>query len=247
MPIAHVEAGLRSFNMRMPEEINRILSDRVSTLLFCPTDLAVANLAREGLTSGVYLVGDVMFDMALHMASVAAARTNTLSRIGVAPKGYALATCHRAENTDDPTALAGIIRGLAGIAALRPVVLPIHPRTRAKIAEYGMLDWLKAVTVIEPVSYLDMVTLEKNAEFIVTDSGGVQKEAFFYRVPCITTREETEWVETVDAGWNMLVGNDPAKITSAVESLGHAQRREVNPYGFGDAAERILDLLIGQP
>lgn len=246
MPIAHVEAGLRSFNMRMPEEINRILSDRVSSLLLCPTDLAVANLASEGLTSGVHLVGDVMYDMALLMARVAEARTNTLGQIGVSPKKYVLATCHRAENTDDPAALAGIVRGLATIATARPVVLPIHPRTRAKIAEYGMLDALGAVTVVDPVSYLDMVTLEKNAEFIVTDSGGVQKEAFFYRVPCITTREETEWVETVDAGWNTLVGSDPARIAAAVELLGRAQRREVNPYGVGDAAQRVLDLLIGQ-
>jgi UDP-GlcNAc3NAcA epimerase len=244
MPVAHVEAGLRSYNMRMPEEINRIVADRLSSLLLCPTEAAVQNLAKEGLSDGVHLVGDVMYDMALHFADLAQRHTDILARLGIAPKGYVLATCHRAENTDDPKNLTGIVRGLASISASRPVLLPLHPRTRAKIREYGLLDAIAGVTMIEPVSYLQMVALEKNAEVIVTDSGGVQKEAFFYRVPCVTIREETEWVETVSAGWNILVGSDSARMIEAVSR--HAQRRrlDVNPYGTGDAAERIVDILL---
>ncbi len=244
IPIAHVEAGLRSFNMRMPEEINRIVADRLSSLLLCPTETAVANLASDGLSSGVHLVGDVMYDVALLFAGLAEQRTSILAELGVAPKGYVLATCHRAENTDDPKCLAGIVKGLAGIAASRRVIFPIHPRTKAKIREYGMDDALGDVTMIEPVSYLDMVALEKHAQVIVTDSGGVQKEAFFYRVPCVTTRAETEWVETVDAGWNTLVGSDAARLIQAVEQHAQQERVEVSPYGAGDAANRILDVLL---
>jgi len=245
IPIAHVEAGLRSFNMRMPEEVNRIVADRLSSLLLCPTETAVANLAKDGLSSGVHLVGDVMYDVALLLAEVAEQRTSILAELGVAPKSYVLATCHRAENTDDPQNLAGIVKGLAGIAASRPVILPVHPRTKAKIREYGMLDALDGVTLIDPVSYLDMVALERNAQVIVTDSGGVQKEAFFYRVPCVTTRAETEWVETVHAGWNTLVGSDAALMIQAVEQHAQQERLEVSPYGAGDAADRILDVLLG--
>lgn len=244
MPIAHIEAGLRSFNMRMPEEVNRIVADRLSTLLLCPTDAAVANLRDEGLSRGVHLVGDVMYDVALHFADVAEMRTAILARLGVAAKGYVLATCHRAENTDDPKNLAGIVSGLARIAVSRPVILPVHPRTRAKLHEYGLFEALTDVTVIDPVSYLDMVVLEKNAEVIVTDSGGVQKEAFFYRVPCVTAREETEWVETVDAGWNTLVGSDATRMVESVELHAQQVRRDASPYGAGDAAERILDVLL---
>jgi UDP-GlcNAc3NAcA epimerase len=244
MPIAHVEAGLRSYNMRMPEEVNRIVADRLSSLLLCPTEASVANLAKEGLSNGVHLVGDVMYDLALHFAQVAEQRTNILARLGVAPKAYVLATCHRAENTDNRENLAGVVRGLACLAASRPVVLPIHPRTREKIREYGLVGALGSVTVIEPVSYLDMVALERHAEVIVTDSGGVQKEAFFYRVPCVTAREETEWVETVSAGWNTLVGSDSAKMIEAVNRHAQQERLDANPYGVGDAAERILDIML---
>jgi UDP-GlcNAc3NAcA epimerase len=247
IPIAHVEAGLRSFNMRMPEEVNRIVADRLSTLLLCPTETAVGNLQREGVTDGVHLVGDVMYDVALHFAKAADEHQELLSRLGVQAKAYALATCHRAETTDDPEQLGGVVAGLAEIARHQPVVLPIHPRTRGKLAEFGLTDRLGTVQLIEPVSYLDMVTLEKNAAVIVTDSGGIQKEAFFYRVPCVTTRRETEWVETVDAGWNVLVGTDSRAMVSAVESLAQRQRVEVQPYGDGDAANRILDLLQAHP
>ena len=244
MPIAHVEAGLRSYNMRMPEEVNRIVADRLSSLLLCPTETAVANLAKEGLSNGVHLVGDVMYDVALYFAQVAEQRTSILAQLGVTPKAYVLATCHRAENTDDPENLAGVVRGLAGLAASRPVVFPIHPRTRAKIQEYGLLGALGSVTVIEPLSYLDMVALERHAAVIVTDSGGVQKEAFFYRVPCVTARKETEWVETVSAGWNTLVGSDSARMIEAVNRHAQLERLEANPYGAGDAAERILNIML---
>lgn len=242
--VAHVEAGLRSFNMRMPEEINRIVADRLSTLLLCPTAESVVNLGEEGLTKGVHLVGDVMQDVSLYFAQIASHRMDALVKYGLVPQKYVLATCHRAENTDDPEKLAGIVRGLAGIAKSRAVVLPMHPRTKAKICEYGLTDALGGVLVIEPVSYLEMVVLEKNAEVIVTDSGGVQKEAFFYRVPCVTTREETEWVETVSAGWNTLVDSDTNSIIDAVEQHAQRLKRDINPYGNGDAAERILDVLL---
>jgi UDP-GlcNAc3NAcA epimerase len=242
--VAHVEAGLRSFNMRMPEEVNRIVADRLSSLLLCPTEEAVVNLSNERLTNGVHLVGDVMYDVSLHFADIASQRIDILVRHGVIPKNYVLATCHRAENTDDPKNLAGIVYGLAGIAKTRPVIFPIHPRTKAKIKEYGLLDSLGGVSIVEPVSYLEMVVLEKNAEVIITDSGGVQKEAFFYSVPCVTTREETEWVETVTAGWNILVGSDASRMIDAVEQHTRWMKLDVKPYGHGDAAERIIDVLI---
>lgn len=243
--VAHVEAGLRSFNMLMPEEVNRIVADRLSSLLLCPTEEAVVNLSKEGLTKGVHLVGDVMYDVSLHFADIASQRMDILEGYGVMPKNYVLATCHRAENTDDPKNLASIVYGLAVIAKSRPVILPVHPRTKAKIKEYGLLNALGNVSLIEPVSYLEMVVLEKNAEVIVTDSGGVQKEAFFYRVPCVTTREETEWVETVSAGWNILVGSDSSKLIDAVDQHKKRINSDINPYGNGDAAERIVDVLLG--
>lgn len=247
IPIAHVEAGLRSFNMRMPEEVNRIVADRLSTLLLCPTGAAITNLQREGVTEGVHLVGDVMYDVALHFARAADGHGELLTQLGVAPQGYALATCHRAETTDDAALLGGVVQGLAEIARDLPVVLPIHPRTRGKLVEFGLMDRLAGVKLIEPVSYLDMVTLERNAAVIVTDSGGIQKEAFFYRVPCVTTRRETEWVETVDAGWNVLVGTDSQAMVSAVAARGQLKRLDVQPYGDGSAADRILDLLRDHP
>jgi UDP-GlcNAc3NAcA epimerase len=243
IPVAHVEAGLRSFNMKMPEEINRIVADRLSSLLLCPTHASIANLAREGVARGVHLVGDVMYDVALHFAQVADARTNVLQKLDLTPAGYVLATCHRAENTDDPQRLAQVIEGLATLARSRRVVLPIHPRTLGKVRQFGLDAALAGVTVIEPVSYLEMVALEKHAAAIVTDSGGVQKEAFFYRVPCVTARDETEWVETVDSGWNTLVGADAAKIVAAV-LRDRAPTQDVNPYGAGNAAELIVDRLL---
>lgn len=243
-PVAHVEAGLRSYNMRMPEEVNRVVADRVSARLFCPTDLSVANLAKEGLTAGVHLVGDVMFDTALHFAKLAVERSTILKSFGLQSKAYVLATCHRAENTDDQQKLTGIVLGLAEIAKSHQVVFPVHPRTRQRIERFGLADLLKGITLTEPVSYLDMVELERNALIIVTDSGGVQKEAFFYRVPCITIREETEWVETVDAGWNVLVGSNRDAIVQAASSFSNRKMMEIQPYGSGHASEKIAEILL---
>lgn len=220
IPVAHVEAGLRSFNMRMPEEVNRIVADRLSTLLFCPTDTAVANLAKEGISAGVENVGDVMFDVALFYRERARKHSTALASLGLADRGFALATCHRAENTDDPTRLGEIVAALAEISGSLPVVLPIHPRTRKLLADTGLDKELGSVKVVDPVPFLDMVALEQAAKVILTDSGGVQKEAFFYGVPCITMRDETEWVETVALGWNRLVGADRALIVEAFVSAG---------------------------
>jgi len=245
IPVAHVEAGLRSFNMRMPEEINRILADRVSSLLLCPTVVAVDNLAREGVTQGVHNVGDVMYDVALYFRERARAGSGILKALGLTEKAFALATCHRAENTDDPVRLEGIVSALAQIASDVPVVLPLHPRTRKLLQQFGLEHYLAALTVVEPLSFLDMVALEQAAKVILTDSGGVQKEAFFYHVPCITMRDETEWVETVELGWNRLVGAERARILEAYAALA-AGSADVSgrPYGDGRAAKHILALLM---
>lgn len=242
IPVAHVEAGLRSFNMRMPEEINRVLSDRVSSLLFCPTDIAVNNLAAEGITHGVYNVGDVMYDVALYYRDKARLQSTILQRLGLVECEFALATCHRAENTDSPARLEAILTGLAAVAENMPVVMPLHPRTRKLIEERQLSARLDSLLVVEPLAFLDMIALEQAARLILTDSGGVQKEAFFYEVPCVTMREETEWLETVESGWNRLVGADANLIASAaIEALddGH-DRKHVAPYGAGRAAENIL-------
>lgn len=265
IPVAHVEAGLRSYNRRMPEEHNRVLADHCSDILFCPTATAVENLRREGfgnvLNGGRLLprggpgelflsghafrsgplavnTGDVMYDAALLYASLSEKKSKALEELGLSPRAYALATLHRAENTDRVDRLAGIMEGLERIAAEGlPVVLPAHPRTRKALKEAGI--GVRGVKVIEPVSYLDMLALEKGARVILTDSGGVQKEAFFFMVPCVTLREETEWVETVEAGWNVLAGWEPESI--AQRTLGVNRGLDVeSPYGDGFAAERIV-------
>ncbi len=245
IPVAHVEAGLRSFNMRMPEEINRILADRVSTLLLCPTEVAVENLAREGLAQGVHNVGDVMFDVALYYRDRARNNSKILSALGLSEKGFALATCHRAENTDSRERLTGILSALADIARELPVVLPLHPRTRKLIGDFKLEHLLKPLSVVEPLAFLDMVALEQASKLILTDSGGVQKEAFFYRVPCITMRDETEWVETVAQGWNQLVGACYERIMSAFTSLADGRADDSStPYGSGHASRIILEELL---
>jgi UDP-GlcNAc3NAcA epimerase len=228
VPVAHVEAGLRSFNRRMPEEINRVLADHVSTLLFCPTETAVANLAREGITEGVFNVGDVMYDATLFAAASARSRSAILDRLGLRPKTYAVATLHRAENTDDPAALARAVAYLEAEAARRPVVLPLHPRTRAALARHALS--LSAVSIVAPLGYLDMHRLLQDAELVLTDSGGLQKEAYFHRVPCVTLRDETEWVETVEHGWNRLWRNE-----------SYRARSEIGDYGEGRAAQQIAE------
>ncbi len=239
LKVAHVEAGLRSFNRTMPEEINRVVADHLSELLFCPSQTAVDNLTAEGISRGVHLVGDVMAD-ALHFAAKRAdARSSILDALGVQPGHYLLATVHRAENTDDVSRLSGI---LAAFEALpEPVVFPVHPRTRKAMAALG--DRLAPhVKLIEPVSYLEMVSLAQAARLILTDSGGLQKEAYWLGVPCVTLRNETEWVETVEAGWNMIVGADTGKIIQAVKTFSSPVERPVL-YGDGKAAQRCAELL----
>ena len=245
IPVAHVEAGLRSFNMRMPEEVNRILADRVSSLLFCPTETAVNNLKTEGVNRGVHNVGDVMYDVALFYRDRARQQSKVLQTLKLTPRGFALATCHRAENTDDPQRLGEILAALAEVAGQMPVVLPLHPRTRKLVGEYGLSHHLKALTVTEPLPFLDMVALEQAARIILTDSGGVQKEAFFYGVPCITMRDETEWVETVELGANRLVGASRVVLLEAVEAVMKSALHQSNsaPYGDGHAASKIVALL----
>lgn len=245
IPVAHVEAGLRSFDRRMPEEINRVVADHVSTLLFAPTDVAVKNLKNEGISGDkVRRVGDVMFDVMLFYRDLAAKQSTTLQRLELKPKSFALATVHRAENTDDPARLKGILEGLSRLAAKHPVVLPIHPRTRAAIANLGGFTPPANLRIIDPVGYLDMLSLEWNAALIATDSGGVQKEAFFASVPCITLRDNTEWVELIDVGANVLVGADAGKIASEGASRFNTMLSAAPLYGDGDAAMHIAKALL---
>jgi UDP-N-acetylglucosamine 2-epimerase len=243
IPLAHVEAGLRSFNRTMPEEHNRVLTDHASDMLFCPTQTAVDNLANEGVTRGVHLTGDVMYDAALMFAQKARSQSHVLERLELMPKNYLLATIHRPHNTDFPDRLTGILEAFASLE--EQVILPIHPRTRKKIADLGLnVDELAArgVRITAPVGYLDMLMLEQNARMILTDSGGIQKEAYFFRVPCVTLRNDTEWWETLDAGWNVLVGWNTDKLLEAVRTLSPAG---TPPPIFGDgrAAEKIAELL----
>lgn len=230
VPVAHLEAGLRSFNRRMPEEINRVVADHVSAVLFCPTETAVNNLYREGIVEGVHLIGDVMYDATL-FAVRQAWRSEVLERLGLAGRRYTVATVHRAENTDDPNALVEILHFLQQRARDGALILPLHPRTRQQIARWR-LD-VEGLRICDPLGYLDMQRLLQSAQAVYTDSGGLQKEAYFHRVPCVTLRGETEWVETVAAGWNRLWrGPD------------YAPRREISAYGNGHAAEQAIDIML---
>ena len=301
IPVAHIEAGLRSFNRAMPEEINRVLTDHVSTILFCPTETAVKNLRKEGfinIANNGYLVshsavdsilavnhelrtkncepvvfniGDVMYDSVLYNLKLAEDRSDILTRLSLKPSKpmmYALATVHRAENTDDPARLRSIFQALDEIAReLMPVILPLHPRTRKQLS--ALSNWTNSMNsmnpidstnsmnstnpinptnstnlvIIDPVPYLDMLSLEENARLILTDSGGVQKEAFILKVPCVTLREETEWVETVEAGWNVLVGADEKRIVETARHFSSQRPSDLplNPYGDGHAGERVVN------
>jgi UDP-GlcNAc3NAcA epimerase len=230
IPVAHLEAGLRSFNRCMPEEINRVLTDHVSALLLCPTETTVANLRREGIKAGVHHIGDVMYD-AMLFAAAAARRSQVLDRLGIAGHRYAVATVHRAESTADRTTLNEILAFLRERARECTIVFPIHPRTRKEIDAWG-LD-LSGVLTCDPVGYLDMHRLLRSAVAVFTDSGGLQKEAYFHRVPCVTLRNETEWVETIEAGWNRLwKGPD------------YVPRRDITSYGGGHAAEKAVSLMV---
>jgi len=243
IPLVHIEAGLRSFNRAMPEEINRILADHCSDLLFAPSQVAMDNLSSEGLGGEkAHLVGDVMYDAALHFAQVARERGYQLQAPDIEPGSYVLCTMHRKENVDDRDRVSGILAGLA--AAGRRTVLPLHPRTRVRLASFD-IQLPENVQAIDPVGYLEMIALESNAAMIVTDSGGVQKEAFFHRVPCVTLRDETEWVELVAAGVNQLVGADPIRIAEAIAGKVDPGLFDLDLYGGGDAAGRIVKTLIG--
>ena len=247
IPIAHVEAGLRSHNMKMPEEVNRILADRISHWLFTPTDSATRNLLQEGAPAErIVQTGDVMFDVALQHGARSMGQSSQLSRLGLTDKGYILATIHRQENTDDPQRLTAIVDGLIAAATTRPVVWPLHPRTRQVLSNSDLLARLQAsrAVLIDPVGYLDMVQLEKHAALIATDYGGVQKEAFFHRVPCVTLRDETEWTELVDSGWNRLADTRSSHaVAAALEEALNFAPKPVQPYGQGDAATRIATAL----
>ncbi len=239
IPIAHIEAGLRSFNKAMPEEINRVLTDHISDLLFCPTETAMRNLEQEGVNQGVHLVGDIMYDSLLYNVKLAERHSLTLEKLNLKPKSYALATVHRAENTDSPDRLRAIFHALQKIAQGGiPVIIPLHPRTRKQ------LELLKVpadnLQIIEPVQYLDMLLLQKQAKIVLTDSGGIQKETFFLHVPCITLRGETEWVETVETAWNILVDVDEKKIVLCAQDFpdpSHTAGQEA--FGDGRAAAKI--------
>lgn len=244
IPVAHVEAGLRSFNMRMPEEVNRVLADRLSAWLFTPTDAASSNLQQEGVEpERIHRVGDVMYDVALYHGARAGARKHSpLERLGVTGKGYVLATIHRAENTDDPQRLHAIVEALTAIADELPVVWPLHPRTHALLDDANLLSRLaEKVQLTEPLGYLDIVQLQREAAVIATDSGGIQKEAFFHGVPCVTLRDETEWTELVDAGWNQLTSpREATAIVNAITGGLRSRGKPIEPYGNGKAAGEIL-------
>lgn len=238
--LAHVEAGLRSFNRKMPEEINRLVTDHISDLLFCPTVTAVRNLQREGITQGVHLVGNVMYDALLWALDKAEKSSQILQQLRLEPGRYLLATVHRAENTDDPARLQGILDAFSQVD--EPLVFTVHPRTRKKLAE---LAWQPAshVILLDPLRYIDMVFLEKHARVILTDSGGMQKEAYWLGVPCVTLREETEWVETLVGGWNQLAGVDPQKIASSVQLVPQVSRNIGHKTQSTPAAPAIIKLL----
>jgi UDP-GlcNAc3NAcA epimerase len=247
LPVAHVEAGLRSFNRRMPEEINRVLTDHASDLLFAPTPTAVEHLRREGIQEAcVHLVGDVMYDAALQFGQRAETVSTILRELQLEPHSYLLATIHRPENTDSKVRFDVIRTALARMGMQMRVVVPLHPRSQAVLAREGLLDaFSRQVTVIEPVGYLDMLMLEKHARLIATDSGGVQKEAFFYRVPCVTLRDETEWVESVELGWNRLAQpTSAASVLSTLEAALEAPPgQDLDPYGDGHSSERIAAIM----
>jgi UDP-GlcNAc3NAcA epimerase len=251
VPLVHIEAGMRSFDRRMPEEVNRLAADRLAALLLCSTETAVANLQREGLGEGARLVGDVMADVARSFGPIAERRSRALERFGLRPRGYLLATAHRAGNVDEPAALARLA-GLLCRAAERfgPLVFPLHPRTRARLAASGRLADLETapgIVLCEPLGYLDFACLVRSAGAVLTDSGGLQKEAYLAGAPCVTLRKETEWVETVQSGWNRLVGLDADLALQALEELGD-RRRSGSPdpllYGDGEAGRRVVDELL---
>jgi UDP-N-acetylglucosamine 2-epimerase len=238
VPVAHVEAGLRSFNRTMPEELNRIVADHAADLLFAPNMHAAKQLAQEGITNGVRVVGDLMVDLALLVASRLPAHPPILDRFGVKAQEYCVATIHRASNVDDPATFRRILQGLRGVS--RRIIFPVHPRTRP-VAEEAAAGRGDNITLCEPLPYADMLALVSRSASLFTDSGGLQKEAFVLKVPCVTLREETEWLDTLEDGWNVLAGSDPSKIVEASRRLTPTQQG--SPFGDGNAAKKIVDAL----
>ncbi len=250
MKTVHVEAGLRSFNMRMPEEINRILTDRISNILFCPTDKAVENLHKEGFANfdcRIIKTGDVMQDAALYYSEVSGNKSKILQTLNLQERDFIVCTLHRAENTDDLGRLISIMDALNEIASESKVILPLHPRTKKIIDSSGIKCKTENLMLIEPVGYFDMIELLKKAKLVLTDSGGLQKEAFFFKKPCVTLRDETEWVELVEHGFNMLAGADKEKI---IQSYGEMLKRKINfninLYGEGKASKNIIENIVCQ-
>lgn len=255
VPIFHVEAGLRSFNMTMPEEVNRIVCDRLSTLLFAPTVTAVDNLHAEGFGTThcpgkVILSGDVMYDNSIHFADLASSRSDVLQRVGVTPGGYILATVHRDNNTDNPARLSAILQGIAEVAQREsiPVVIPLHPRTCARLKDLqpAVLN-TNLIKLLPPLSFLEMTLMEQNARLIMTDSGGVQKEAFFFKRPCVILRPETEWVEIVKHHAGIIADADSTRIVESCHTLlTHPPLDYPTLFGDGNAARRIIDEIVNQ-
>lgn len=245
LPLAHVEAGLRSFDRSMPEEHNRVATDHLSRWLFAPTPTAVENLKKEGIEEGVYHVGDVMYDALRHYSQMDADQVpHTLETLGLKGKQYALCTLHRAGNTDDQEKFRNVWRCISMVSDRFPVILPLHPRTRHVLEQFH-IPTFRNVHLVPPVGYREMLQLERGASLIVTDSGGVQKEAYMMGVPCITMRENTEWVETVDAGWNRLVGDSEEKMMEALRAVLLSEKASDRPnlYGNGQAGNEIIDVL----
>lgn len=242
IPVYHIEAGLRSYNKNMPEEQNRILTDHISKILFCPSKTAIMNLEKEGISKNIYNTGDIMYDAVLYNSILAEKKSKILQKLDLTPKKYILSTIHRAENTNSKKRLTEIIKALN--ESEEQIILPIHPRTIGYLKLYN-LKVNNNVKIIEPVGYLDMLCLEKNAKKILTDSGGIQKEAYFLEIPCITMRDETEWVETVEYGWNILVGADKNKIKNAIKAK-HLVNERPECFGNGKTAEKILEIILGK-
>lgn len=246
IPLAHVEAGLRSFNRKMPEEINRILTDQCSDILFTPSSQAKLQLEKEGIPSHkIWECGDIMFDASLHYRNRAQGESKILNTLNLKKKNYFLTTIHRAENCDNQERLTEIVQGLNKIANVLPVIFPLHPRTKQALKNYGLTEFHPNLIFIDPVGYLDMIALESNARLILTDSGGVQKEAYFFHVPCLTLRDETEWVELVDAGFNQLVKAESNSIyEAALQMIEKDINWNISLYGKGNSADIIIETLL---
>ncbi|WP_106498260.1 non-hydrolyzing UDP-N-acetylglucosamine 2-epimerase [Lentibacillus sp. Marseille-P4043] len=242
IPVAHVESGLRSFNKNMPEEINRVITDHLADWLFCPSHTAVENLKREGIKKGVYRTGDIMYDAVLRFKHHALQQSTIIEALSLTEVDYYLATIHRAENTDSPERLKSILNAFQQLDM--EVILPLHPRTERKINQFGLTEFISSspIKIVEPLHYFDMLAVASQAKAILTDSGGVQKEAYMLQVPCMTLRDETEWVETIRSGWNHLVGADSQLIVDTVKSF-QVPKQYPQLFGDGNTSKTIIDIL----